>query len=312
MVLKSHVLVKELVILVSSMSRILLVKTRLPQVRSACRMSLNTLGTGVIASVSQAFRVAIRESYWTDMPKKAEIIEKIRTFGEEVPKSWTKLQLESRLQELMEEHGQLRVQQIRAQLAGLNVAAKKKADLRVFLTGELGLTLTGHETVAQMITKGHQILMEKIPPVADDLMGFGKYSSSTYAQTLEHDPQYAQWCVTTALEDQANWRLKRFVVWLQQGAHRHSSLPTPKAKPRARAGYGVSSGLPSSVDMPSDFSMVSEIRRETSDEELPTDKQVEVLENQIRDLRRAQSLHRKDPSMKVDHPVDKTRKTDEQ
>ena len=243
------------------------------------------------------------------MPKKSEIMEKIRTFGEDAPRNWTKLQLEVRLQELQEEHGQLRARQIRAQLAQLNVAAKKKSDLQAFLTVELNQKLTGHETVSQLQARGHQILMERIPPSGDDLMGFGKYSSYTYAQTLECDEKYAQWCVTTAAEEQANWRLKRFVSWLQTT----KSWP-PGPSSRSKPSYGGNSGVLSSVDTPSDFSLVSAsaVKIQDSDEELQADKQVELLENQIRDLRRAQSLHRKDSSMKVDHQQDKTRKINEQ
>ena len=116
--------------------------------------------------------------------------QKIMEFGETPPESWRKNQLEARLVELKEQNPEAKVHDL---LKEMNKAAKKKHDLQVFLTQKLGITITGNETISRLLSLGNQAIMENKPPLATDVMGFGKFAPLTYQDVQEQHPDYTGW-----------------------------------------------------------------------------------------------------------------------
>ena len=84
--------------------------------------------------------------------------------------------------------------------------------------------------------------------------------------------------------------------------------------PASVMGLGQASGYMSPGNTEGSFTVMSQPDLKntwSSEDEIKTEKKVEALEEQIRELRRQQALSRKDPKMKVDSetPETKNRKT---
>ena len=159
------------------------------------------------------------------------------------------------------------------------------------------------------------------------MMGFGAHADKTYENVLTNFPQYAQWCLTTASEEDVNWRMKRFLLWISQqevGSIYMSELMAKQLQqgfeqakincPASVMGSGQSSGYKSSGNTEGSFTVMSQSDLKdtwSSEDENKTEKKVEALEEQIREIRRQQALSRKDPKMKIDSekPENKNRKT---
>jgi len=241
---------------------------------------------------------------------KSMLVEKILEYGETPPLHWKKNQLEARLSELKEEHGQLPNMELKGMMTALNRAAKKKSDLQHYVETVLQKKITGQETIPKLLALGNQAILEKIDPTPQDLMGFGKHSDKTYIEVLNSDVQYVDWCMTTSKEEQVNWRMARFLKWVkmmeEQGPKGKSAakgmIPSPKkalTPQKGDSGKGYTSGASSADHSDGSFHMVA--IPPSSDEELTPEQAVEKLEMQIQELKRQQALQRKSPAMKVDH-----------
>ena len=139
--------------------------------------------------------------------------------GEEFPSKFTKTQLQLRLAELEGEEkmfakaGKSRTP-LRQMEVALNQASKKKSDLQRHVQQELGLTISGNETIDQLKIKGLAKAYELAPPTAEDV-GFGEHAGLTYEEVIRHHPQYVQWAVQTMKEGQCSPKLKRLAKWAE-------------------------------------------------------------------------------------------------
>ena len=140
--------------------------------------------------------------------------QKIMEFGETPPESWRKNQLEACLVELKDQNPEAKVHD--DLLKEMNNAAKKKHDLRVFLTQKLGITITGNETISRLLSLGNQAIMEKKPPLATDVKGFGKFAPLTYQEVQEQHPDYTGRRRQTSLEETTRWQMTRYLKWVDQ------------------------------------------------------------------------------------------------
>lgn len=249
---------------------------------------------------------------------KEMLIQKIQEHGEEPPSSWKKSQLRARLEELKEEKGTTTVDQLKVTTAALNKAARKKAWLQEHVRDVLQVPITMNENIPELLSKGHKAIMEQVPPIGRDVMGFGKHAEMSYLEVKMHHPDYVQWCLKTESEEDVNWRMQRFLKWIRQPEMGYPSPmttmnTTPKRAVRTPIGMsrGRGSGHQSSDATEGSFQLVkqaAEVKINSSDEEVvDSEIQIAQLEDRIRELRRAQALERKDPNMKVDHEI-KTRK----
>ena len=140
--------------------------------------------------------------------------------GEEFPSKFTKTQLQLRLAELEGEEkmfakaGKSRTP-LRQMEVALNQASKKKSDLQRHVQQELGLTISGNETIDQLKIKGLAKAYELAPPTAEDYVGFGEHAGLTYEEVIRHHPQYVQWAVQTMKEGQCSPKLKRLAKWAE-------------------------------------------------------------------------------------------------
>jgi hypothetical protein len=258
---------------------------------------------------------------------KENLTEAIKGFGETPPGSWNKQQLTARLAELKAEKGMSLEETHKMMVVALNKAAKKKSDWQYHLQHVLKKQITGNETIPKLLALGQQAIQEGLPPTPLDVMGFGVHAEETYENVLKKFPQYAQWCLTTASEEDVNWRMKRFLLWISQQEVGTIYMSETMAKqlqerfeqnkirqPAHLVGSGLSSGYKSYENTEGSFSLMSSPELKdtwSSEDEHKTEKKVEALEEQIREIRRQQALARKDPKMKIDSDAQelKNRKT---
>eukprot|EP00435_Cladocopium_sp_Y103_P014620 s1467_g3.t1 len=147
-----------------------------------------------------------------------ELKERLASHGETIPKQWSRAQVLLRLVELEGEEilqaplktkSPLRCWEIR-----VNQASRRKSEVTK-LAEEMGLMLTGNETIeiirlkvlekAAMITEGHP----------QDPVGFGQWSHLSYQEVALKEPGYCHWVMRTAAEGDACYRLKRLSAWLE-------------------------------------------------------------------------------------------------
>ena len=96
-----------------------------------------------------------------------------------------------------------------------NKAARRKADLQKFVKEELGVDLTGTETVEILKMKALSRAYNSIPGRAEDPVGFGQWCHLKYQEVKTQQPAYCQWALTTAAEGQCSPRLRRLADWLK-------------------------------------------------------------------------------------------------
>ena len=163
---------------------------------------------------------------------RAQLQSALRELGEQPPEQWKNAELKVRLMELEEEKGLDQLRRTRHQgtelmtwVTRLNQAMKKKASMQEFCTSDLGLTITGQETMMTL----QKVAMENIyvisQPEGQDPMGFGTHASRTYAEVKSEFPDYCRWAVTTAHEGQHSVRLGRFVKWLEMTPKEYKTKP---------------------------------------------------------------------------------------
>ena len=149
----------------------------------------------------------------------AELRQRLLTHGEEAPRAWTKSQLKLRLIEI---EGEAAMQPqtkeaspLRQMEVNINKAARRKADLQKFVKEELGVDLTGTETVEILKMKALSRAYNSIPGRAEDPVGFGQWCHLKYQEVKTQQPAYCQWALTTAAEGQCSPRLRRLADWLK-------------------------------------------------------------------------------------------------
>ena len=149
----------------------------------------------------------------------AELPQRLLTHGEEAPRAWAKSQLKLRLIEI---EGEAAMQPqtkeaspLRQMEVNINKAARRKADLQKFVKEELGVDLTGTETVEILKMKALNWAYNSIPGHAEDPVGFGQWCHLKYQEVKTQQPAYCQWVLTTAAEGQCSPRLRRLADWLK-------------------------------------------------------------------------------------------------
>lgn len=153
---------------------------------------------------------------------RAQLQSALRELGEQPPEQWKNAELKVRLMELEEEKGLDQLRRTRHQgtelmtwVTRLNHAMKKKAAMQEFCTSDLGLTISGLETMMILQKQALEKIYVITQPDGQDPMGFGTHASRTYAEVKLEFPDYCQWAKATAHEGQHSVRLGRFVKWLE-------------------------------------------------------------------------------------------------
>ncbi|CAE7632197.1 unnamed protein product, partial [Symbiodinium microadriaticum] len=157
-----------------------------------------------------------------DKMSKVQLRAAISTFGEIPAESWNMAELRHRLRELMDEQdiewanpSAKRTTPLQQQITQLNKNKKKKADLVEYLEKVLNLPVSPNETMAQMENRAMNHLYSTVQSTSQDVVGFGRHASLTYAELLRDFPQYAEWVKQTHRETtETNVRLKRLATWL--------------------------------------------------------------------------------------------------
>ena len=170
-------------------------------------------------------------------PSKADLIEAIESLGETPPSSWTMVELKSRLSELKEENGiPSNSRRVRSDLQEwtikLNKAATKNANLQAFCQKDLGLSISGAETIDQLKRASLEKIYMITSPHPSDGVGFGAHASLTYDEIKLAQPEYCQWVKTSAAEGGCNYRLTRLARWLEMEPAISAKKMMPKVTPR--------------------------------------------------------------------------------
>lgn len=202
---------------------------------------------------------------------KAGWIDLLREAGEEVPASWTILQMKTKWEELQSAKVEITENNLEEKIKGLKRASRKKADLTDFLKTE-EIPMSSNATIAQMFARAEEAITQRFEPKGNELMGFGKHGNMTFQETLDQAPGYATWCKTTVMEtDDCSWHMKRFVKWLHMQEHGEKFRTKAKAKPKS---------APSVADS---FSIVSD-GQSGLETDMGKDQQIALLMGQIQQL----------------------------
>lgn len=229
--------------------------------------------------------------------RKSLLLEKLAALGETAPSHWNRAQIESRILELQKDEGPTVMTERKNQLAALQKANKNKSAMVDYMMNNLQMSLSGNETMKVLYARAYEHVMKASPSTSEDFMEFGKHSGETYGAVMDQDPQYAQWCITTMMENTidnaSDWRLIRFAKWaqeVQKGWH-PSPAKTPKKSQKPQ---------PQSDASGSDFSLVSKKMESPAPHAIPaipssedemlsdTECHIQELESQIRALQRRQ------------------------
>eukprot|EP00435_Cladocopium_sp_Y103_P006814 s4997_g2.t1 len=170
-----------------------------------------------------------------------QLIEALKELGEEPPVQWKNPELKMRLMEMEEELGIDRLRRSRHHqtelmtwVTRLNQASKKKRALQEFCQSDLGLTLSGQETIPVLQKHAMEKIYVLTEPDGQDPMGFGQYASLTYAEVKIQHAGYCAWAQTTVNEGQHSMRLGRFVKWLNMEPKEQVKMPNYMAKQYVR------------------------------------------------------------------------------
>ena len=180
--------------------------------------------------------------------KKHELIEAIRSHGEEPPSQWRVLELKSRLRELEAENGSLRSRgksDLEQWVVKIN-AVKKKSELQAFIQEELKGKITGNETKDQLMKMGMDLIYQISVPEARDPVGFGEHAPLSYLELWQTQLSYCDWVKKTDAEGTSSIRLRRLARWLRQDKSKESKMektsprpqPTTKSRPAPKTTRG--------------------------------------------------------------------------
>ena len=156
--------------------------------------------------------------------KKDDLIQAIKSLGEEPPSSWKVAELKVRLAELEESKGIYRHRgktqtPLQLWMIRLNEAKKNKANLQMFTRETLGVPITGNEVMDELTRKCVEKIYLVSKPDGADGMGFGRHASKSYMEVKKTDPGYVAWAQKTVNEGETCVRLARFVKWIEMENH---------------------------------------------------------------------------------------------
>jgi len=148
-----------------------------------------------------------------------ELRERLQSHGETAPRAWSKTQVLLRLVEL-EGEGNLRAgcqpkSPLRALEIKINQASRKKSVLQELATQELGLSITGNETIEILKLKAMEKALMIAEPHAEDYVAFGQWCHLKYVEVMMQQPGYCEWVMKTAAEGDCCTRLRRLANWLE-------------------------------------------------------------------------------------------------
>lgn len=153
---------------------------------------------------------------------RVELGERLQKYhGEVAPTKWTRAQLLHRLSELegevILEPKSKELSPLRTLEVAINKASARKANLQEYLTVNMGMTLTGTETIAQLKVKGLNQAYVMAAPHPTDFVGFGKHCDKKYEEIWMEQPSYARWVMQTSKEDpESSMKLHRLAKWLEE------------------------------------------------------------------------------------------------
>ena len=149
---------------------------------------------------------------------KTELIEKLRSLGQEPENGWTSVEIRSRIGEL--------TQRDRSLPLGVNTNStrtelSKKCE-------ELGVNVTDQMTRGQLMRKLRETQEDLTRPTDDDVITFGKYNGRKYREAPK---EYIDWARTTVEQDPLNCsrQLRRLVRWADQGRSSKGGAPPVKS-----------------------------------------------------------------------------------
>ena len=160
-------------------------------------------------------------------PTKEDYILELQSLGEDPPEDWTVMEIKTRLHEIKEAQGMClqtngkKTTPFRVLVIEMNKCSKKKALLQEFAKSKMMLPISGHETIPRLQQMCLQKIYETTPATPQDPAGFGMHCSLTYEEIFLNEPDYAKWVMQTAMEGQADHRLRCLANWLEdrpQGA----------------------------------------------------------------------------------------------
>ena len=141
--------------------------------------------------------------------------------GETPPARWSKVELRHRLLELEPELANPKKREenepeLRVWVKKINQASAKKTNLVTLCENELGLGLSGNETIAQLERKAMEQAHRLAKADPRDYVGFGKHAGLQYQDIHRYHKEYRAWVIRTAAENQSgcDHRLSRLAQWL--------------------------------------------------------------------------------------------------
>ncbi|CAE7500597.1 RE1, partial [Symbiodinium sp. CCMP2456] len=178
-----------------------------------------------------------------DSMNKASLILRLRSYGEEPPETWSKLELKQRLQDLIESGEIPAIKNVKEKTALQKAVTElnkqgKKADLIRYVASEYNIEATPNDTIGTIQRKAMNVILATTTPNGGDLMGFGKFAAKTYREVLDEEPKYVEWARQTEMEGECSVYLRRFIRWVKLHAEQETNekmVAVAKAKQGARA-----------------------------------------------------------------------------
>ena len=145
---------------------------------------------------------------------KTQLIEKLRSLGQEPENGWTSVEIRSRIGEL--------TQRDRSLPLGVNTNSTRM-ELRKKCE-ELGVNVTDQMTRGQLMRKLRETQEDLTRPTDDDVITFGKHNGLMYREVPK---EYIDWARTTVEQDPLNCsrQLRRLVLWADRGRSSKGGTP---------------------------------------------------------------------------------------
>lgn len=206
-----------------------------------------------------------------------ELVAALKELGEDPPSGWKMIDLRVRLMEMEEEQGikELRTQNktdLKTWTTRLNMSMRKKSMGQEFIREELGLVITGNETILELQRMGMNQLYRMTQPSGLDPAGFGEHSEKTYEELKSQNPKYCAWVLKTMTENPEHGLcLSRLGKWLQAGeGNKAKTVPnymmTPKKETASTKAESSSSSQALLAEMAAQVKALTEEAQELRQE----------------------------------------------
>ncbi|CAE7762593.1 GIP [Symbiodinium sp. CCMP2456] len=130
----------------------------------------------------------------------------------------------------------------------MNRAGSKKADVMAFMEKELHLHPRSNDTLVQLQKAALLKIYDMAAIHETDPVGFGHYSTLSYAEVLTAHPDYVKWVRATAAEGQCNPLMTRLATWIERTeSSTTTSATTALSKEKATRPKAKSTSAPSAV-----------------------------------------------------------------